>query len=623
MRVMRRIVITVFSVVLCLNAMTVQSESHTFKSRADIPDEYKWNLQNLYNNEKEWRQDVQQVKKMAEKFSKKEEKLTNDKQILKLLKEYFTLSQKIEKIFVFSRINLDVDIGNTKAQALSEEGQNMMMYVVERTAWFSNEIQSMEDNHWAEVMQSQILKPYQSFLKETYDEKIHSLSPEMEKMLIKTMPMVNAPSELFTMMSKDLVLPSFTIEEKEYELTAPLYTKYMTGKNRKVREAAFKTYYGTLEKYQDSFASMLSNVVKGNNFFATARQYSSSLEAHLERNQVDPKVYDQLIETVEDGLPLLHRYLKLKEKYIGIDSMQMYDLSAPSPYTKTERIPYEEAKEIVVKGLAPIGTNYVKELSKGLDSKWVDVYHTPGKATGAYQIGSFDSHPYVLMNYQGLQNDVLTLAHEMGHAMHSYFSNKNQPYHDARYVTFTAEVASTLQEHLLHKQLLKEATTKEEKLHALYQYLEDFRVTLFRQTQFAEFEKIIHEMGQNEEPLHAEALKKVYLDLNKKYYGKGMEVNNEIAMEWARVPHFFHSSFYTYQYATSFAASAALAEQLEEDGIKAQKRIQYELFSSGGSLPPLEILQRTGVDMSKKQPIVESLNRYEELLNEFEKLLKS
>ncbi|MGD6873556.1 oligoendopeptidase F [Sutcliffiella horikoshii] len=623
MKTTRIVTTLLITAILSFTSTLTFAESPTYKSRADIPAEYKWNLQTLYKNETQWKQDVYKAKKLADRFAKKEEKLDSDKEILTLLEDYFELFRLMEKIFVYSRINLDVDISNTSAQGLSDEGQNMMIYVVERTAWFSNELQAIEKEKWEKLLESPKLKPYYTHLKDTYEDKVHSLPPEMEKMLIKTMPIVNAPSELFTMMSKDLVLPSFTVKDKVYEMSAPLYSVYMSSKDRDVRKAAFQTYYQTLGSYQDTFASMLANIVKANNFFATTRNYPSSLEAHLERNDIDPKVYTQLIDTVEEGLPLFHRYLKLKEKYVGIDgSMHMYDLSAPSPFTKEEKIPYEEAKEIVIKGLSPIGDAYLKTLSQGLSSNWVDVYNTPGKATGAYQIGSYDSHPFVLLNYQGLPSDVLTLAHEMGHAMHSYFSNQNQPYQDARYVTFTAEVSSTLQEHLLHKQLMDEATTKEEKIHALYQYLEDFRVTLFRQTQFAEFEKIIHEMGQNEEPLHAEAIKGVYYDLNKKYYGKDMEVDKEIAMEWARVPHFFHSSFYTYQYATSFAASAALAEQLEEGGSEAQNKIVKELFSSGGSLPPIDILKRAGVDMSTKEPIEESLKRFEELVDEFEELLK-
>jgi oligoendopeptidase F len=623
MKKKQKLTTIILAIMLCFTATITKAESPAYQTRAEIPVDLKWNLHTLYKNESAWKQDVQKVKKLAERFAKKEQVLESEKQILSVLEDYFQLYRLVEKVYVYSRLNLDIDLSNTAAQALSDEGQNMMMYAVERTAWLSNELQAIDKDKWKKLIKSEKLKPYYNFLIETYEEKQHSLPPEMEKMLIKTMPIVKAPSELFTMMSKDLMLPNFTVQEKEYPMSAPLYAVYMTSKNREVRKGAFQTYYKTLENYQDTFASMLANIVKANNFFAATRQYPSSLEAHLERSDVDPKVYTQLIETVEEGLPLLHKYLTLKEKYAGIDSMHMYDLSAPSPFTVEDKIPYETAKDIVIKGLSPLGEAYLKTLSHGLNTNWVDVYSTPGKATGAYQISSYDTHPFVLLNYQGLPSDVLTLAHEMGHAMHSYFSNKNQVYQDARYVTFTAEVSSTLQEHLLHKQLMDEAKTKEEKLHALYQYLEDFRVTLFRQTQFAEFEKIIHEMGQNEEPLHAEALKAVYYNLNKKYYGKSIEVDKEIAMEWARVPHFFHSSFYTYQYATSFAASAALAQQLEEDGAEAQTRILKELFSSGGSLPPLEILKRAGVDMSKKAPIEESLKRYEELINEFEELLES
>ncbi|WP_417899755.1 oligoendopeptidase F [Bacillus haimaensis] len=621
MKRFNRVILIVISLMLAMTTSAL-AERQTYKSRDEIPTEYKWKIQILYSDSGKWKSDAKKAKKLADQFVEKKGPIQSDKQILTLLEEYFELYRLVEKLYVYARVNQDMDISSSSAQELSNEAEMMMMYVVERTAWLSNELQAVEKKQWDTFLESEKLTPFRYFLKQTYEEKKHALPSEMEQLLIKTMPIVNAPSELFTMMSKDLVLPSFTVQEKEYSLTAPLYSVYMSSPNREVRKAAFQTYYKTLENYQDTFASMLANIVKANNFFASTRKYPNALEAHLTSNEVDPKVYTQLIDTVNEHLPLLHKYLALKKEYIKLDTMHMYDLSAPSPFTPDEVIPYEQAKDTVIKGLSPLGAAYLSTLSKGLLENWVDVYSTKGKATGAYQIGSYDAHPFVLLNYQGLPSDVLTLAHEMGHAMHSHFSNKKQPYHAARYVTFTAEVSSTLQEHLLHKQLMKEANTKEEKLHALYQYLEDFRVTLFRQTQFAEFEKIIHEMAQEEQVLHADSLKKVYNDLNEKYYGKAVDVDKEIAMEWARVPHFFHSSFYTYQYATSFAASAALTQQLEEDGVQAQNRILKELFSSGGSRPPLEILERAGVDMSKKEPIEETMKRYEELIEEFEKLLK-
>lgn len=621
MKQFKRIILLVISLILAATTSTL-AEQQTFATRDQIPKEYKWNIQSLYSSPEIWKNDTTKAKKLADQFMEKKGPIQSDQQILTLLEEYFELYRLVEKLYVYARVNQDVDLSNSSAQELSNEAEMMIMFVAERTAWFSNELQAVEKKQWGNFMKSEKLVPYHYFLKQTYEEKKHALPSEMEQLLIKTMPIVNASSELFTMMSKDLILPSFTVQDKEYSLTAPLYSVYMSSPDREVRKAAFQTYYRTLENYQDSFASMLANIVKANNFFAATRKFPNALEAHLIRNEVDPQVYTQLIDTVNDHLPLLHKYLALKKEYVKLDSLHMYDLSAPSPYTSDEKIPYEEAKDIVIKGLSPLGAAYLTTLSKGLLGNWVDVYSTDGKSTGAYQIGSYDAHPFVLLNYQGLPSDVLTLAHEMGHAMHSHLSNKNQPYHDARYVTFTAEVASTLQEHLLHRQMMEEAKSKEEKLHALYQYLEDFRVTLFRQTQFAEFEKIIHEMAENEQVLHADSLKKVYLDLNEKYYGKAVALDGEIAMEWARVPHFFHSSFYTYQYATSFTASAALAQQLEKNGVVAQNRIVKELFSSGGSRPPLEILQRAGVDMSKKEPIEATMIRYKELIEEFEQLLK-
>ncbi|WP_096153506.1 MULTISPECIES: oligoendopeptidase F [Bacillus] len=593
-----------------------------YSTRDEIPVQYKWNLTKLYKDEASFQKDVKKLKKLADTFSKKEKAINLDDHLESLLQEYFQLYRLFEKVYVYARLSFDVNMSDPTAQQRSNELDAVSVYVVERTNWFSNEIQAIPKKEWKKLISSNLLQPYTYYLKEVYEEKDHSLPKEVEDILIQTMPFLHAPSEIFTMMSKDLQLPSFKVKEEEYYLTPQMYNVYMSSDDRELRLAAFTSYYDTLGKYQDSFATILANIVKANNFFATTKKYDSALEASLVSKDIDPKVYTELINTVNDYLPLFHRYLLLKQKYTGLDEMYVYDLGAPPKTTVREaEVPIEEARKLVKDGLDPLGEEYTKKIEYAFDNNWIDVFTTKGKATGGYQLSFYDGDPSILINYQGSHQDVMTLAHELGHALHSYQSNKSQPYHNARYVTFTAEVASTLNEHLLHQKWINEAKSKEEKLQAMYRYLEDFRVTLFRQTQFAEFEKEIHETLQNGESLHAEAIKDIYFSLVEKYFGKDVKMDERVAMEWARVPHFFHSSFYTYQYATSFAASAALAEQLKEEGEDARTRISDNLLAAGGSKPPVDILKDAGVDMSNKKPIVQTMKRFEQLLDEFEEML--
>ncbi|AST92421.1 MULTISPECIES: oligoendopeptidase F [Sutcliffiella] len=590
-------------------------------TRDQAEDKYKWDLASIYKDEKEWRKDLKLAEKLANKFAKEEKPIESAKQLQKLLEQYFTINQIFEKAYVYSKLLFDVDMGNPYAMELSNEIEKMTVTIVQQTNWFTNAIQDIDKKSWKSIVTHKDLEEYRYFLEQVYNGKEHALPKESEEVLIEAMPFLHASNEIFTMISKDLQLPNIRVNEQEYTLTPQTYSVYMTSNDRSLRKAAFETYYETLSQYEDSFASILANIIKANNFFAKTKKYNSALQASLESKEIEPKVYEKLIKTVDQHLPLFHRYLKLKQQFLQLDNMELYDLAAPSPIKEEKEISYEEAQQIVLKGLAPLGNDYTNIVEKGLKERWVDVYPNKGKATGAYQLGAFAIHPFILLNYQGLQHDVMTLAHEFGHAAHSYFSNENQPYQDAQYVTFTAEVASTLNEHLLHQQFIENAKTKEEKLLALYKYLEDFRVTLFRQTQFAEFEKAVHEAGQNGEALHADKIKEIYLNIVNKHFGKVMDIDDKIAMEWARVPHFFHSSFYTYQYATSFAASAALAEQLKEENGEAQKRIIDKLLSSGGSKPPIQILKETGVDMSNPKPIKQTMRRFEQLLDEFEQLL--
>lgn len=594
-----------------------------YKSRSEIPDPYKWKLDHIYPSPDAWLKDVKKVEAAADGFTAYQGKLgTSETNLLKALQQYSDLMRAHDKAYVYAKMSMDVNTANSKLQGLADRAEKMSLYVREKTAWFSPELMAIPDQTWTKYLKSPELAPYAVFIQDQLRNKKHTLSKEMEELLAQSSPLANSPEDIYRMISKDVKFPVYKNEKGEQiQLTRSNFVALMDNKNQDIRRETFKAYYLTMQSYQDSFAQALAGKVKANNFYAKARKYPNAMEASLTPNHVPTDVYDELIKTVNANLPLLHRYLEVKKKMLGLKEMHMYDLYLSSTQSVDKRyIPYEEAKEIVLDGLKPLGDEYIRVLKEAFNQGWVDVYSTDDKRTGAYQWGAFDTHPYVLLNYQGTSNDVSTIAHELGHAMQSYYTNQQQPYLYSNYPIFTAEVASTMNETLLFKSLYAKAKTKQEKMFLLSQYLENFRTTLFRQTQFAEFEKVIHEKDQAGESLNAEALKKIYLDINKKYYGKAVVSDDEIAIEWARVPHFYYN-FYVYQYATSFAASVALAKQIQDEGKPAVERIKNNFLAAGNSAPPIEVLKAAGVDMSTSKPIEQSMKVFEETITELEKLL--
>ncbi len=594
-----------------------------YKDRSEIPDAYKWKLDHIYANVKDWENDVKKAEDLANAFTKHQGKLGQSADSLKkALDDYSDLMRVTEKAYVYANMALDVNSANADLQKLADRAEKMYTLVSEKTAWMQPEIVAIPDGKMKNLLEAKDLAAYKMMLEDMIRTKPHSLSKEIEELLAKSSPLGSSPTNIYGMLSKDVRFPKIKDENgKEVQLTRANFVSYLESKDQRVRRDAYQAYYKSLIDFQDSFAQTLAAKVKADNFYADVRNYDSALEASLNPNNIPTKVYDELIETVNDNLPLLHRYISLKKKMLGVPELHMYDIYVPIVPSDDKYIPYEEGKKMVVDGLKAMGDEYVKVLAEGLESGWVDVYSTDDKRNGAYQWGTYDTHPYVLLNYQGTLDDVYTIAHEMGHAMQSYYTNKNQPYITSNYPTFTAEVASTMNETLLFKSMYAQAKTKEEKMYLLNHYLENFRSTLFRQTQFAEFERAIHEKEQAGESLNAEAIKKIYLDINKKYYGKDMVSDEEISMEWARVSHFFNYKYYVYQYATSFAASQALAKQVMDEGETAVERIQKNFLEAGNSAPPIEVLKAAGVDMSTSQPIEQAMQIFEETLNELEKLV--
>jgi|GEM_PF-102558 len=604
-------------------AATGPATKPNYTSRADIPAPYKWKTEDIYATKEAWDADVKKVRELTAAFTAKhQDKLSTSAAELKTaLEDFSELNRTLDKTYVYAHLNLDANNGNPDMQTLADGADALNADIGSKLAWFVVELNGIPDAQLKTLLSAPDLAPYKNFVEDKVRTKTHTLSKEMEEALAKTSPLSSNPEETFNMLTKDIKFPMIKDEQgKEVQLTRSNFITYMESKNRDVRKAAFDAYYGTLAKFQDTFSKTLGGEVQANNINADLHRYSSALEGALTPNNVPVKVYDELVDTVDKNLPLLHRYMDVKKKLLGVDELHMYDIYTPVVNYQERYIPYEEGKELVLNGLKPMGDAYVNVLKGAFDKGWIDVYPTDDKTGGGYQWGTFDTHPYILLNYEGTFDSVSTIGHELGHAMQSYYTNNKQNYLNSNYPIFTAEVASTMNETLMFKSFYANAKTKQEKLYLLNQYLENFRTTMFRQTQFAEFERAIHEAAQKGESLNAETLKKLYLDINKKYYGPTMVSDDQIAMEWARIPHFYYG-YYVYQYATSFAASTALADQVLTEGQPAVDRIRDNFLAAGNSAAPIDVLKAAGVDMSTSRPIEEAMKVFEDTLNEFEKLV--
>jgi oligoendopeptidase F len=434
--------------------------------------------------------------------------------------------------------------------------------------------------------------------------------------------LAGAPSDIFTMINNaDIKFPKIKNENgEERELTHGRYVQFLENSDRNVRQAAFEGMYSTFKKQKNTLAATLNASIKKDIFYAKVRKYPSALESAVDKDNVPVSVYTNLIETIHEHFPLFHRYISLRKKVLGVDDLQMYDVYVPLVKEVDMKFSYEEAKELVIESLKPLGEEYLSEMVKGFDSRWVDVYENEGKRSGAYSSGTYGTPPYILLNYNESLDNVYTLTHELGHSMHSFYSRKEQPYPYSGYSIFVAEVASTLNEALLTHHLLNNTDDPRKKMYILNHYLDSFRGTVFRQTMFAEFEKLTHEKVEAGEALTSEVLSKIYYDLNLNYFGPDMDVNQDIELEWARIPHFYYN-FYVYKYATGFSAAAALSKQILEEGAPAVERY-LSFLKSGSSDYPIEVLKKAGVDMTSPEPIRQALKVFEDTLTQLEALFE-
>ena len=591
-------------------------------TREEIPAEAKWAIEDLYKNDDEWEADFTRLKEHLPELSAYEGRLGESAQTLLSMKRLCDKMNIIKKkVYVYANQRLHENTDNAVYQNLASRAQSLLVEMSERTSYIEPEIMELPEGTIEKYLQENgELRVYGQYFENMIRQKAHVLPGEMEKLLASAGELAESPKDIFSMFNNaDIRFPKITGEDDtDVEVTHGRFISLLQSKDQRVRKDAFEALYGVYEKFRNTLAATYRANVKQEVFFARARRYGSDLEAALDGSHIPVSVYDNLIHVVHEHLPLMHRYVKIRKKLLGLDELHMYDLYTPMTENSGEHFSFEDAKKTVLEGLAPMGEEYLSHLKDGFEHGWIDVYENQGKRSGAYSWGAYGTHPYVLLNYQGTLNDVFTLAHEMGHALHSWYSDETQPYIYAGYRIFVAEVASTCNEALLIHHLLKKAKDPKNKAYLINYFLEQFRTTLYRQTMFAEFEKITHGLQEAGEALTAERLCSIYYDLNKAYFGENICIDRQIEMEWARIPHFY-TPFYVYQYATGFSAAIALSGKILREGEAAVE--QYKKFLKGGSsMYPLELLRLAGVDMEQKKPVEDALQVFSEYLDEMERL---
>lgn len=579
------------------------------KNRDEIEEQYKWNLGSMYKNADEVKQDFAKIKEMLAQFMGYQGKLNNKETILEAMLLQDKMEQLMEKCYSYAHMKLDEDNANTQSLALFDQVRGLLVTYSEGTSYFVPELMKLELKELESYSQDERFQDYRHFIKEIGRNKEHILSDAEEKILSSFGEIAGAPKSIFQIFNNaDLKFGEVKDEHNQLvEITHGRYQSLIQSSNREVRKAAYNELYRVYKSFRNTLAQTYINSVKKDCLFARLRKYSGALEASTFADNVAVTVYNNLIATIRKNIPLLHKYMEFRKGVMQLPELHMYDLYVPLVTELSKTHPYQEAVAMTLSGVSKLGPQYVSDLKNGLETGWVDVYENKGKTSGAYSTGAYGNHPYILLNYNGTINDVFTLAHEAGHAMHTFYSQNNQPYRNASYTIFVAEVASTLNENLLMHDLLGKTTDAKEKLFLLNYNLEQVRTTVFRQTMFAEFEKIVHEKVEQGVSLTPDTLSEIYYDLNKFYY-QGVQMDDEIAMEWSRIPHFYNA-FYVYKYATGFSAAVALANGILNGGQEALNKY-LEFLSSGGKDYPINLLKNAGVNMETPEPVEAALQAF-------------
>ncbi|WP_173471878.1 oligoendopeptidase F [Eubacterium ruminantium] len=584
--------------------------------RNEVPEELTWNLSDIYKTNEDWENDYESAKKEADELQAAEGKFAlSADSLYDFLKGYESCISKIYKLYGYAEMKRDQDTADAENQKLYARAQSLDVLISEKLSFVEPEILNLEEGKIEDYYkQNEKLKYFKCLLDEIIRTKEHTLSKEMEMLLASAGDMAESMQNAFSSLAyADLKFPDTHDEKGDViQLTNGRFVPLQMSENREVRKEAFEKFYERYKSFANTWASLYDGQVKKQIFYAKARKYKSSYEAAVDRNNVSTTVCDNLINCVNKNLDKMHKYVKLRKKLLGYDELHMYDVYASMVSDYKCKVSFEEAKAISLEALKPLGDDYIKVLKEAYDNRWIDVVENEGKRGGAYSSGVYGVHPYVLLNWSDTLDDVFTLVHEMGHSMHTYYSNKAQSFFDSNYKIFVAEVASTTNEVLLLKYLLDKATSDKERAYLINHFLESFKGTLYRQTMFAEFEKESNKMAEEGTPLTADTLSGLYMNLNKKYFGEEMISDPLIAYEWCRIPHFYYN-FYVYQYATSFSASVAIADRILKEGQKVVD--DYKRFlRSGCTSDPVSLLKIAGVDLSTETPVQEALNVFEEYI---------
>ena len=592
--------------------------------RDEVSLDLTWRLEDIYDDEAKWEEECKRAVEVADKMAAYEGKLSESgEKLLEVLKLYEELSLLLDRVYGYAHMREDQDTGNSKYQALKQRGMSAIVGTSEKTAFIDPEILTLSDEKLNEFYSAvPELDRYKRMIGEIRRLKDHMLDAEKEQLLASAFEVLEASQKSFGMLNNaDLKFPSVRDSKgEEVQLSNGRFVPTQMSKDRELRKASFEAFYGRYEEFKNTWASMYDGEVKGRIFNAKARKYKSAFEAAVDANNVSPAVCDNLFASIHDNMDKMHRYVSLRKRLLGVDELHMYDVYVDMIPEFEMKVPYEEAKEIPLKALAPLGEDYLAVVKEAYENRWIDVVENEGKRGGAYSGGVYDVHPYMLLNYNDTLNDVFTLVHEMGHSMHTWYTNRTQTIVDSDYKIFVAEVASTTNEVLLYHYMKDNAKSKEEKAFIINHFLESFKSTMFRQTMFEEFERKTCEMAEEGTPLTAETLYDVYYNLNKEYFGKDMISDPLIGWEWSRIPHFYYN-FYVYQYATSFAAAVAIADKILKEGESAVKKYK-EFLSSGCTQDPVSLLKIAGVDLTTREPIDSALAVFDEAIAEMEEISK-
>ncbi len=591
--------------------------------RSEADPKYTWALEDVYANNDLWKADLEKARALPEQLAAYKGHLGDSAQkLLEFLQLGDSISVLFDALYGYAQRRSDEDTANSLYQGMTSQAMSAMVAVDAASSFETPELLAIPDDTLEQFYKDEpALETYRLALTRIRSKRAHILSDAEEKLLASAGEMSQAPDSVYSVFADaDLKFPAATDKDgKSHPVTHGTYIPLMHSSDRVLRKSAFESLYSVYGQFRNTAAALLSAQVKQLKFYADARKYDSTLQASLDGNYVPTEVYTNLISAVHENMAPMYRYVDLRRKLLGVDELHMYDLYTPIVSDVDVDIPYEEAKQTVYDALACMGDDYRAILKEGFDNRWIDVYENVGKCSGAYSAG-LRKHPYVLLNYSGTLDSMFTLAHEMGHAIHSYLSNKHQPVAYSNYSIFVAEVASTCNEALLMQYLLKTTKDKKRRAYLINYFLEQFRTTLYRQTMFAEFELEINRRNERGESLTAESLNALYHELNHQYFGDGIVIDKEIDLEWARIPHFYYD-YYVYQYATGYSAAIALSRRILKEGAPAVK--DYIQFLSGGcSTDPISLLRGAGVDMASTTPIHEALQLFDELITEMEQLME-